>query len=926
MRAPLSSTSFLSSLLTPLLGLALLGTSGCATVTEASPADADETQASDSGEAAEAAADESSDKSAAGEAAAAKPADKKDEPAASEPKAEKSAPKKDKKDEKSDEEKRDEAQKKWDKVIDELEESRGFFTTWSDEDKLLLELDEKSLGRQFLYWANLLSGLGNGNVYRGAMLSDSGQVLRFDRRGKKHIVLMAENTNYFPGDDAQEQRALESVLSEGFIKSFDIAAELEHEDKLLIDLGSWLKSDVFKVAQGITGSGYSANSKLSLIDEIKAYPRNVEVLLDMVYSSSKGGQGNSTMADGRGVQVSVAHSFVALPEDGFKSREFDQRVGYFYTERKNIFDRLSGDPVTRFANRWRLVKKDPTADVSEPVEPIVYWVDNNTPKEYRGAVKEAIESWEPAFRMAGFINGIVAKQMPDDAEWDAASVDHAVVQWSDDENIGFAIGPSRVDPRTGETMDADITMQATFLNIYAQRFDVYVAEMAAMTKEDLLAQYAAAKLPPVEGMDARSHQCLMQSEERAMQVAFAASVLPFVDTDTTRKEFLYAMIREVAAHEVGHTLGMRHNFKASTWRGLDSLGDDDDTMDTGITGSYMDYPAVNIAAPGETQGEFFQSHVGPNDIWTIQWGYTEFGSNADKRLEKIAAQSADAGLDFGTDEDSFIGDALCVTWDMGSDPVAFAQTQLDLVTWGLEAMDTRAAKDGDAYNEYARYYSRFDGHFRRQLSGLQRFIGGYTFNRDLIGQENGRQPIIPVDAALQKSALDMMVDTGLSWSGGIPDEQRLKLANLKYGPFGSWFDFWSFDPIPRLVNRARFSVLIPLMDTTMFERLNSQKRFTKDAALEMHAVANRVFAAVWGDAPDEYDLWTQADWVNLCVSSLERDSTPPVTAMFDSLLRRASAKLAEYQGSNDPAVAAHGQWLSGSIERYRNRTQTQVLF
>jgi len=920
MRSPLSSTSILSHLITPLLGLALITTSGCATVTESPTAEASDTPAEATDPAADA-TDGAADKTADADKAEAAPAAKSDEGSNGDAaKAKKAAPKKD---EKSEEEKRDEAQKKWDKAIDELEESRGFFTTWHDEDKLLLELDAKSMGRQFLYWANLLSGLGNGSVYRGAMLSDSGQVLRFEKRGKKQVVLMAENTNYFPGEDAQENRALRSVLSEGFIKSFDIAAELEHEDRLLIDLGSWLESDVLKVAKGISGNGFSPNPKLSLIDEIKAYPRNIEVLLDMVYTSGNGNQGNSTMADGRGVGVRVAHSFVALPEDGFKPREFDQRVGYFYTERKNIFDRLSGDGVTRFANRWRLVKKDPTAEVSEPVEPIVYWIDNNTPKEYRGAVKEAIESWEPAFRKAGFINGIVAKQMPDDAEWDAASVDHAVVQWSDDENIGFAIGPSRVDPRTGETMDADITMQATFLNIYAHRFDVYISKMAGTTKEELLSQYAASKLPPVEGMDARSHQCLMQSEERAMQVAFGASMLPYLDTDTSQKDYLYAMIREVAAHEVGHTLGMRHNFKASTWRGLEGLGDDDSTMSTGITGSFMDYPAVNMAGPGEKQGEFFQSHVGPNDIWTIEWGYTEFGSNAKKRLEKIAARSPEDGLNFGTDEDSFIGDALCVVWDMGADPVAFAKTQLDLVTWGLEAMDDRAVKDGDAFNEYARYYSRFDGHYRRQLAGLERFLGGYTFNRDVVGQENGRQPIVPVDVALQKSALDMLVDTGLSWSGGIPDEQRLKFANRKHGPFGEWFDFWSFDPIPQMVNRARFSVLIPLMDTSMYERLDSQKRFTKDTALEVHTVANRVFDAVWGDAPGEYDLWTQSDWVDLCISSLQRDSTPTVTAMFDSLLRRASEKLETYQGSSDAAVAAHGHWLADHITRYRERTQVQ---
>jgi len=906
-----------------MIGLMLVVSSGCIMPNKSSDDDNTEAQASadeataESGDA-DSAKEDVAKTEAADTAAADGGATKKDESKNS------SSKKEEEEEEKSEEEKRDEDQKKWDKAIDELEESRGFFITWHDETKLLLELDEKSLERKFLYWANLLSGLGNNRVYRGAMLSDSGNVLRFDRRGKKHVVLMAENTNYLPGEDAHESRALRSVLSEGFIKSFEIEAELKHEGRLLIDLGGWLKADVLKVAKGISGDGFSADSKLSLIDAVKTYPRNVEVLLDMVYTSGKGEQGNSTMADGRGVSVQVAHSFVALPEDGFKPRELDQRVGYFYTERKNLFDRESGNPVRRYANRWRLVKKDPSADVSEPVEPIVYWIDNNTPKKYRGAVREAIESWEPAFRKAGFLNGIVAKQMPDDAEWDAASVDHAVVQWSDDENVGFAIGPSRVDPRTGETIDADITMQANFLNIYAQRFDAYISKTSSLSKEEILANYEAAKLPPAGGLETLSHQCLMQSEERAMQVAFAATVLPYLDTAVTRQEFLYAMIREVAAHEVGHTLGMRHNFKASTWRSMENLADDDDTMDTGITGSFMDYPAINIAGPDSPQGEFFQSHVGPNDIWTIQWGYTEFGSNAKKRLAKIAERSPEPGLDFGTDEDSYFGDPLCAVWDMGSDPVAFAQSQIGLAEWGLEHIIERGAEPGDAYHDYARYYAMFVSHFRRQFSGMQRFIGGYTLNRDLIGQEGGRQPIVPVDADLQKRALDLMIDNGLTWTGGIPDELRLKLANRKYGPFGEWFDNWSFDPIPRLVNSARFSVLVPLMDTALFERLGSQKRFVMDAALKTHAVANRVFDAVWPDAPDEHDMWLQSDYVTLCLSALGKDTTPPIMALFDSMLRRSSAKLSAYQGSDNAGISAHGHWLADRINRYRKRSQVEL--
>ncbi|MHC4845870.1 MAG: zinc-dependent metalloprotease, partial [Planctomycetota bacterium] len=701
-----------------------------------------------------------------------------------------------------------------------------------------------------------------------------------------------------------------------------VVAKNKDEGSFLVDLGGWFMSDNLRLASRMPGK-YSVDKGLSLFEGVANYPRNTEIDLEMILRGSSAFGGNLTMADGRGLTVKVHHSLCALPEPGYKPRKMDQRVGYFYTERKDLFDMESDDPVTRYINRWRLQKKDPSAEVSEPVEPIVYWIENSTPKKYRDAVRTGIEMWEPAFRKAGFVNGIVAKQMPEDADWDPADIRYSVVRWSSDENVSFAIGPSRADPRTGELFDADITMQASFAAIYRRRFDTYVQDLATRSKADILREVEESMQAKVPDGDP-SKLCRLAGPERMEQAAQAATISAIMNDNFDGDDFVNQMLAEVVAHEVGHTLGLRHNFRASTWLSIDEMADVAKTSKNGLVGSVMDYNAINLAAPGNPQGEYFATAVGPYDIWAVEYGYTEFGSNETAGLKTILARSPLPGHDYGTDEDSFMGDAFTTVWDLGADPVAFSADQIRLAEEGFSKLSLKGADDGEGYHKYSDFYAMFSSLYTRNYGSLGRFIGGVSMTRDVVGQDGGRPPIVLVDPALSRAALDIMCSKGLQWTGGIPDEERLLLANQKYGDFGEWFDFWSFDPLPRMVNNSRYYVLVSLMSPSLMERVDSQAKLQGPGAVTPHEVADKVFDTIWANnSPDEHDRWSQSDMVGLTIGNLQRDNAPDITSLFDAMLNRIEQRCQQYAKSGDRKVAEHGQSLAGRIERFRNRQMVE---
>ena len=351
-------------------------------------------------------------------------------------------------------------------------------------------------------------------------------------------------------------------------------------------------------------------------------------------------------------------------------------------------------------NRWRLIKKNPEAELSEPVEPIVYWVENSTPEEIRPFVVKGIEGWNKAFEKAGFKNAIVAKIQPDDANWDAGDVRYNVIRWASTPDPRYSgYGPSVANPRTGEIIAADIVQEFNAI----KRGYTYRKLWGYSEDNDPLEQW----------------------------------------------------IISLTMHEVGHTLGLRHNFKSS-W-----IYDAKEVHDVSITGnnhigSVMDYDPINLAPEGVTQGNYFPSGPGFYDIWAIEFGYTP--NLSDEQRENILSKSTLPEYIFGTDGDAMSSpgvniDPRNLRGDMSNDPITYTSDRIDIIDKKIAELPDIFLVDGETSTEFRSVFYSLTSEKGRFLDGVSRLIGGVFSNRIV---NDGEIDMTPFEAVSYKDQKDAM--------------------------------------------------------------------------------------------------------------------------------------------------------------------------
>lgn len=685
------------------------------------------------------------------------------------------------------------------------QEFKGLFQVFADRETgaLYLFVKKDQIKKEFIYFSHVVDGVVQAGRNRG-QFQDS-EVFTISKLYNK-LEFVLQNTAYYFDPDHPLARAANANISNAVVASEPIIAS--NDEGFLVSAGSLFLREAFMQVKP-SSSGAESRAVLGKLSESKtkftrwgSYPRNTFFVVEYVYEnpapsrSEDDAKGLQDMADPRYVSIRVQHTLVAMPENDYQPRADDPRVGYFMTQ---LTDQISTEatPYRDFIRRWNLKKKDPTAALSEPVEPIVWWIENTTPLEFRDTIKNAALLWNTSFEKIGYKNALVVNVQPDDAKWNAGDLDHNVLRWTSSPKAPFGgYGPSFANPRTGQILGADIMFEFSFVKgrLMAHRLwdELGMAGLSKAHDESVFNQ----------------HNC-MASTMTQQGLLFGSNMLRLrkadqIDFDTMLKESMTQLI----LHEIGHTLGLNHNFRASHLHSPAELRDRALTEKTGLSASVMDYMPLNLGPDKQHQGQYYTNAPGVYDDWVIEYGYSDAlpdAADEARRLAAIASRSNEPQLGFANDADDMRSpgkgiDPRAQVFDMSSDPVAYGTERCEIVQQAIGKLMTERPKEGKSWQELLQSYISLTSEKSNALTAISRYVGGVYVERAFVGQvkENTPDPFKPVEAEKQKAAMAALSKFAFgpdAWR--VPEDLLRHLQQQRRG-----FNFRDSGEDPKLHERA----------------------------------------------------------------------------------------------------------------------------
>lgn len=731
----------------------------------------------------------------------------------------------------------------------------GFFDTYEKGDALYLVIPRERLGEEFLLTFQIAQGVGARGLFGGTMLNIfEGQVVALERHGER-VFLVQRPTRFTAPEGSPAARAVELSFGSSVLESARIEAVRE-DSALVVNIYDWVLSDLSNIGQRVRAAAASAPSPnpppatfdkaRSHLESVKAFPENLNIRARLTFRPAQPAAINS-VPDGRFIPVSIFYSFARLPEEPMQPRLADDRVGYFMTVRKD-FSRDDDGFFVRYVNRWRLEPSGRVVDgLMVPKRPITYYIDPTVPEEYRPYLKAGVEAWNDAFEAAGWKNAVHVEMLPDTA--DAEDIRYATLRWNTSDQPGYgAIGPSIVDPRTGEILDADMLFEANMVRGFKRDWRTTVSAARAVSEffeigEDELAAMAAGLKGPGWAAELSAQGALLRASLAARGELEPNQPVPM--------EYVGEALKWVTMHEVGHTLGLRHNFRSSADTPIGKLHDRQWARERGVFSSVMEYPALNLTHGDEPPGYYYNPGVGSYDRWAIAYGYTP----DDARAAELARLAAQPGHAYGTDEDASGPGALDPTvnvYDLGDDPLVWGRQRAAHIATLWRTLPAHVLADNSRYAELTDAFNTLLVQYARALAVAPKYIGGQYQYRDRVGDPGGRPPFVPVERARQREALEFLSEYAFGERAfQVPQATLQQLGANRWShwgetnSFGGRIDF----PFHEQVLGVQTGLLNQLTSPFVFARIrDAELKFGSRAVLPIPELMEELTRSIWSEA------------------------------------------------------------------------------
>ncbi|MGI9474524.1 MAG: zinc-dependent metalloprotease [Rubripirellula sp.] len=878
--------------------------------------------------------------------------------------------------------------------VTDQQNPKGLFNLWRrDKDAQLLgELPKNFVGKSYFIALTVSSG----DRYAGLQSGD--WVVQW-RRYDDRLALIAPNLEYRATGDAESKASVKRLFTDQVLLDVPIVA-MGPNGGPVIDLDSLLVSN----ASRFFGSSVRvSNTRITKLVSAKVFPKNVEVAFEIVGSKNK--------------LQTIHYSFSEVPSvtAGFKPRKADERVGYFTTAFSDLSKYQDDDTRVRYINRWQLQKRDPKLKLSPPKEPIRFYVEHTAPVRYRRWIKEGVDYWNKAFEKVGLVDAIVIEYQDAQSrvhmEKDPEDVRYNFIRWLNND-VGTAIGPSRVHPSTGQILDADIILTDGWIRHFNYNYEDLMPKLAmeGVSAETLawlgrhprwdprvrmappekanylrseylrqaqqpMAGFQMAQADPallgddefdgLYGQVSQKNGLCMASSGRSLDLAlarmdWALSLMASEEAEKEKKKkedaekdsseekdddgkdesdeaakedadededkdddkddekedddkaeeakkivegdlldgmpewFVGPLLADLVAHEVGHTLGLRHNFKASALMKLDEINSKDVKGNKTFTASVMDYTPINYRfESGDAQGDYAMIDIGPYDFWAIEYGYTF----SDKDLPEILKRCSEPELQYATDEDTSGPDPLARRYDFSQEPLDYAEEQIKLIKLYRERILDKFVKDGDSWAKARRGYELTLSLQTRAASMMANWIGGAFVNRDKKGDPGDRPPVEVVPADQQRAALKFVIDASFNDEAyGLTPKllERMSVDKWLDGSSGSPMSDEATWPIHDRILGVQASALTWLMNPTTLRRVydNELRLPAETDTLTLPELLETINAAVWteldGECPED-----------------RNDREPMISSLRRNLQREHMQRLVDLVLESSDDIAAH---------------------